>query len=208
MFAGCMATGCGLPSMLVHRPAAADVDAAITAMWTADIRRTARTGDWILTRSYSLTADMIDLGSEGPPVAHVAIYDAESGTIIEAISPAVREVPLESLIARNHMAIVVRPRGLSDAQARATVARARSAVGAPFDYLGVLGIDTDGRYYCSELVMWAAGIHVPALGTVAPSSLVVYGDVVFASGPRDDPTVELAATLTARRRSMVSAAGL
>lgn len=181
---------------------------AVTAMWARDVRRFAKTGDWILTRSYSLTADMIDVASAGPPVAHVAIYDAEQGTVIEAISPRVREVPLEHLLDRNHIAIVVRPAGLTDLERRQSVHRARAMVGAPFDYVGVLGVDTEGRVYCSELALRAIGADLPRVGAIAPSSLVAYGDVVYVSGERDDRRVQTAARRTDSRRARISASAL
>lgn len=112
------AGACG-GSIVRHKPASPIVNRDVTAMWAADIRRTARTGDWILTRSYSAVGDLIVLGTRGEAISHAVIYDAERGTVIEAIRPVVREVPLESLLDRNRVAIVVRPHGLDEAARRA-----------------------------------------------------------------------------------------
>jgi hypothetical protein len=63
----------------------------------------ARSGDWILTRSYSKTGDAIVGLTSGESFSHASLYDAERETIIEAVSPVVHEVPLEKLLARNRL---------------------------------------------------------------------------------------------------------
>ena len=181
---------CSAPSFIVHRPERADVDRAVTAMWVRDVRRVARSGDWLLTRSYSMIGDIIVLATGGVDVSHASVYDAERGTVIEALNPAVREVPLEHLVDRNHYVLVVRPRGLTHKAGRAAVARARTAVGAEFDFLGMLGAGSDGRFYCSELVAWASRSALISEAVVVPSDLMESGTVVYYSGPRDDPTVQ------------------
>jgi uncharacterized protein YycO len=144
--------------MVIRRPEHHDVDRALTDAWEVDVRRVARSGDWFLTRSYSLTGDLIAIASGGQDVSHASIYDARRGTVIEALSPSVREVPLRDLIERNHYLIVLRPAGLTAAQGRQSAARARSAVGAHFDSLGLFGLGDDASFYCSELVVWASGL--------------------------------------------------
>lgn len=187
------AAACSAPSFIVHRPERGDVDRAITEMWVRDVRRIARSGDWLLSRSYSMIGDIIVLVTGGIDVSHASVYDAERGTVIEALDPAVREVPLEHLVGRNHYVLVVRPRGLSQEAGRAAVARARSVVGAEFDFFGMLGAGSDGRFYCSELVVWASRSALTREAVVVPSDLMASGTVVYSSGPRDDPTVQSAA---------------
>jgi hypothetical protein len=180
---------CASGSLVVHRPADRATNQAVTALWAGDVRRTAQTGDWILTRSYSKTADFIAGVTSGESLSHASIYDAERGTIIEALQPVVREVPLENLLARNHVVIVVRPAGLSQEQRLASVARARSVVGAGFDFTGMIGAGSDDRFYCSELVLWASELEGTAGSVVTPSELVHHGEVVYYSGERSDPAL-------------------
>jgi uncharacterized protein YycO len=187
-----LAAACNASSGGAVRPTDVRLDRAVDSAWTRDIQRVARSGDWILSRSYSATGDLIVASTIGESFSHASIYDAERGTIIEAISPVVREVPLASLVARNRYVLVVRPAGLSEEARLASVARARAVVGAPFDYGGVVGFDTRDRYYCSELVAWAARVRFDEI-VLSPADLVDYGEVVYWSGSRDDRATQQAA---------------
>jgi len=181
--------GCAAGSLVIEKPADNATNQVVTAMWARDVRRTAQTGDWILSRSYSMTGDLISAATSGESLSHASIYDAERGTIIEALMPAVREVPLENLLARNHLVIVVRPTGLTQEQRLASVERARSQVGAKFDIGGMVGAGAADRFYCSELVLWASGLDGTAGAVVTPSELVQHGEVVYYSGQRSDPAL-------------------
>jgi hypothetical protein len=141
----------------------------------------------------------------GEDLSHASIYDAERGTIIEAIDPVVREIPLEQLLARNRFVLVVRPSGLAEEQRVRSVLRARGAVGAPFDYSGMLGFDAEGRFYCSELVVWAAGFRRQG-AIVTPAELVDLGEVVYWSGFRDDPATQRTAREIQLARTEAAAA--
>lgn len=198
---------CSSPSFIVRRPERGIADRAVTAMWVRDVRRVARSGDWLLTRSYSLIGDVIALATSGANVSHASVYDAERGTVIEAIAPAVREVPLEHLVDRNHYVLVVRPLGSSAEAGRAAVARARSAVGAEFDFLGMLGAGSDGRFYCSELVAWASRSALATEWVVVPSELMDGGTVLYFSGQRDDAAVRSAALRLPRITPRLAATG-
>jgi hypothetical protein len=184
--------GCSTRSVMLHRPEDPEVDAAVTAMWTDEIGKVAKDGDWILTRSYYLVADGIATLTPGEDLSHASIYDAKSGTIIEAVSEGIREIPLAQLIKRNAYVIVVHPAGMTDAERTASVARARTKLGHDFDVTGMFGIDHSDSYYCSELVYWASQTEVRAGRrdkVVSPSDLMTYGEVVYWSGKRDDDQV-------------------
>lgn len=207
-----LSAACSAPSVMVKKPENDQTNQAVTELWARDVKRVAQSGDWILTRSYSLVGDAITVASIGEEVSHAVIYDAERGTVIEAITPTVREVPLESLLARNRVAIVVRPHKLSEAERRASVKRARSKVGARFDFGGLIGVQDNDRFYCSELVFWASdlaghGVRKPLV--ITPASLAEHGEVVYLSGHRDDPQIQDVArasrtlrTMRARQRTM------
>jgi uncharacterized protein YycO len=196
---------CSAPSVMVKKPQNNEANQAVTEMWARDIKRVAKSGDWILTRSYSLVGDAITVASIGEEVSHAVIYDAERGTIIEAITPTVREVPLENLLERNRLAIVIRPSRLSEDERRASVDRARSKVGARFDFGGLLGVQSEARFYCSELVLWASdlrahGVRKPVV--ITPAALASHGEVIYLSGHRDDAQLQNAAVASRRLRTM------
>jgi Permuted papain-like amidase enzyme, YaeF/YiiX, C92 family len=199
---------CGAPSMVRTKPSDPARNRAVTAMWARDISRVARDGDWILTRSYSAIGDVIAFGTRGPEISHSSIYDAERGVAIEAIASGVHEVPLAELLERNRVAIVVRPHGLDDAARRASVLRARSMIGREFDSAGLFGFDSDERFYCSELVVWAAGLEIDAL-VITPASLVDHGEVIYLSGNRESLDLqEVALAQEQRQRPARVAANL
>lgn len=185
-------TACAPKAVLVKRPADATADAAVTAMWTHEIAGVARDGDWLLTRSYAAVGDVIALGTPGEDLSHASIYDATHGTVIEAIGSGVREIPLQQLVARNHYIIVVRPSHMTAAEQADAVTRARTKVGAPFDYTGMFGFDARDKWFCSELVAWAsqteARNHVHEI-VMTPPDLMKYGEVIYWSGKRDDAQV-------------------
>lgn len=188
------AAGCNSKSVVVHKPTNPVVNDAVTAMWADEVRRVAQDGDWILTRSYSFVGDAIVSITAGEEISHGAVYDAERGMIIEAITPSVREMPLEHLLARNRYAIVVRPSGLDARARRETVLRARSVIGTTFDTAGLFGLGKDDRFYCSELVYWASGLNDrDPQKIVTPAELMQYGEVVYFSGRRDDAQMQRAA---------------
>ena len=192
---------CAGGSMVVEKPADPAINQAVTALWARDVRRTAQTGDWILSRSYSMTGDLIAAATFGENLSHASIYDAERGTIIEALRPVVREVPLENLLARNRVVIVVRPTGLSQEARLASVERARAQVGTEFDIGGIVGAGAEDRFYCSELVLWASQKGGTAGAIVTPSELVQHGEVVYYSGERNDPAlIDTARLAFARER--------
>jgi uncharacterized protein YycO len=186
------AAACSRSSVLVKRPEDKKVDAAVTQMWTSEIGNVARDGDWILTRSYVLVGDVISTVVPGESLSHASIYDAKTGTVIEAVSEGIREIPLSKLVARNHYVIVVRPTNMSATEQTDAVARARTKLGGKFDISGMFGIDHADAFYCSELVYWASQTEARSgrrERIVTPADLMKYGEVIYWSGKRDDSQV-------------------
>jgi uncharacterized protein YycO len=191
LFVTC-AMACSRPSVMVKRPADAQVDTAVTKMWSQEIAKTARDGDWILTRSYVLVGDAISMAVPGESLSHASIYDAKTGTVIEAVSEGIREIPLAKLVGRNHYVIVVRPANMTAADQTEAVARARTKLGGKFDISGMFGFDHEDAYYCSELVYWASQTEARSgrrERIITPSDLMKYGEVIYWSGKRDDEQV-------------------
>ena len=189
---GTLSGGCNAHSVIVHRPKDETIDKAISKRWAREIRAVAKTGDWILSRSYYLVADGIALGTGGVALSHASIYDAETDTVIEAVESGIREITLEKLLERNHYAIVVRPPELSDEEATMALSLARSQLGGAFDGAGMFGMNDKDTYYCSELVWWAVGgdQRFGQQSVITPSEMLGYGEVVYWSGARDDAQMQ------------------
>lgn len=190
-------TGCHEPhSFLVKRPENAVADKAVTQLWADDIKRVAQDGDWLLTRGYFATSDVISVLTSGEDVSHASIYDAKTGSVIEAVSAGVREVTLEELLRRNHHVILVRPTNVTAAERAHAVTRARSRLGQEFDKGGLIGLGTNDKVYCSELVWWASQSelhHDVHERVITPAELMQYSTVVYWSGERtDEQILELA----------------
>jgi hypothetical protein len=185
--------GCSEPkSVLLKRPTNVDADAAVTEMWTDDIKRVAQDGDWILSRGYYMSSDAIATLTMGEDLSHASIYDAKRGTIIESVGSGVREIPLDKLLHRNAHIVVVRPAGMTEQQRSRSVERARSRIGQKFDVTGLVGIDSKDKVYCSELVWWASQVELRTGAhetVITPAELMDYGHVVYWSGSRDNDQV-------------------
>jgi len=179
------AAGCS-HSLMVERPKEKKLDQAYSELFTEESMRNVQDGDIVLRRGYAVLSDVITFVTIGPKVSHAGIYDATSGTIIEAIDGGVTERTVPSYVGGSHRVVIVRPR-LSAVEKRAAVVQARASIGTPFDYTGFVGLDNPERFYCSELVVWAyrakeRGFDGGSL--VAPGELATFGDIVYDSGDR------------------------
>lgn len=185
------ASGCWEGSLYGSRPKDKVLDDAIDRMWTDELRRYARDGDWVLSRSLSSTGDMIGWVSIGENFSHASMIDVTHGTIIEAITPVVREIPIEVLVHRNWYLVVVRPSHMTAEEQAVALEKARAEVGKEFDKWGFVGYPEENKWYCSELAYWAAGFeekegkHV----VIFPNELMKYGEVIYYTGRRDDAQV-------------------
>lgn len=180
-----MAAGCSR-SLIVERPQEKRLDDAYAQMFTQEAAHTVQDGDIVLRRGYAVLSDVITLATSGPDVSHAGIYDATTGTVIEAVDGGVTERALTDYVRGSHRVVIVRT-SLPTAERRAAVLRARGTIGTGFDYSGFVGLDDPDRFYCSELVAWA--YHADRLGLdtsglVAPGDLVQIGETVYDSGER------------------------
>ena len=174
---------------MVHRPADRAADTAVSELWAQEIRRTARDGDWLLSRSYYAVGDAIAVVTTGEDLSHAAIYDAKRDMVIESIGSGVREVSLLGFVQRNHYVIVVRPANMTATEQAHALARAKTKLGLPFDIRGMFGFDNPDAWYCSELVYWASQTAARtgrSETVVTPADLMKYGEVIYWSGKRDD----------------------
>lgn len=181
-----LATSACSHSLMVERPKEKKLDDAYSELFTEESLRAVQDGDIILRRGYAVLSDIITFVTIGPPVSHAGIYDATSGTVIEAVDGGVTERTLPAYVGGSHRVVIVRPR-ISAVEKRAAVLQARATIGTPFDYTGFVGLDNPERFYCSELVVWAyrakeRGFDGGSL--IAPGELANFGDIVYDSGER------------------------
>jgi len=188
---GALLGGCWHGSLYAERPKDKAVDAAIDRLWAEEIRRVARDGDWILSRSLTPEGDMVTSIQWGEEFSHASMVDVTHGTIVEAITPVVREIPIEELMSRNWYVVVLRPRGQTAEQAKASLERARGELGSEFDFWGFIGYEEADKWFCSELVYWASGFGKQVI--LQPNELFDYGEVVYYSGRRNDKQVQMIA---------------
>lgn len=188
--------GCWAGSLYGERPQNKVLDDAIDRMWTEELRAVARDGDWLLSRSLSSTGDMIGWVSTGENFSHASMIDVTNGTIIEAITPVVREIPIEELVHRNWYLVVVRPSHMTATEQASALERAREQIGKEFDVWGFVGYPEEDKWYCSELAYWASGFEEREGKQVVifPNELMEFGEVIYYTGRRDDAQVQAIAS--------------
>jgi hypothetical protein len=174
-------TGCASmrPSIRQSGPAAD----GLTRSWRKQILRLGRDGDWLVIRGYS-SADHLVAFAANAELSHVGILDATNAEVIEALSPAVRAVPLKSFLDKADRVVLIRPAGADRVSGQQALAKARTQIGAPYDLLGTVGLPEPGKFYCSELAAWSVGIEVDREGpdaVVHPVAMRDFGAVLFDS---------------------------
>lgn len=109
----------------------------------------------LFTRSHALGSVLLRTALWSP-WSHCALVDGD--TVIEAAAfDGVRASPLADLLAHaTKAAMIVLP-----GEPEKVIAAARSQIGKPYDWAGVLGFgfrrrwQDDDAWFCSELVAWA-----------------------------------------------------
>ena len=165
-----------------------------TQSWLAVVRAVGGTGMWIVSRGYHTGDDFVAIASNAS-FSHTSILDLERSEVIEAVAAGVVVTPLDKYLRETHRLRVVRPRGWTAERGTEALARARSKIGAPYDYLGIVGVPDDDRFYCSELAAWSMGIVVDRPGphrVLHPKKMHELGEILFDSGDRDGAPDEVA----------------
>jgi uncharacterized protein YycO len=127
-------------------------------------------GDILLSTTSARVSKVIREATGDGPVSHARIY-AGDGFVIEAVSEGVRLVKLEEAMKEDTITVAFRhPRGQRDKAANRAVEYARSQLGKPYDYWGVVRdgffrlLSSGGKikvslgtrnnaFYCSRLVI-------------------------------------------------------
>jgi hypothetical protein len=145
------------------------------------------TGDWLVARGTHGPDNFIS-SVTNMPFSHAAVYDAETGEVVEAVAKGVVVATLEDFLGRSSRVWVVKPVWATPENRPKAVARARANVGRKYNYLGLLGLSiVPGTYYCSELAIDAwrpfmdKGEDNPIPLVVSPGRLHHWGRVVYDS---------------------------
>jgi hypothetical protein len=147
-----------------------------------------RDGDWLLIRGYKLVDDGVSTITSSP-FSHAAILDMSRELVIESDNTGVHTTSLPDFMKTAHRLLVIRPVWARRGAAKKALATARSCIGKPYDFSGLIGIDVPESYYCSEL---AVKIYKPFFRkkdvlppVIAPSELIRYGKILYDSGERE-----------------------
>lgn len=153
------------------------------------ITELARTGDWLVTRGYHATDNLV-VNSTGTAISHVAVYNSRTLQVIEAEGKGVHMSELKEFVDKSYRVLIIRPRWRTEANAEAAWGNAYKLVGKNYDFLGTIGFNFPDSYYCSELAInvyseWYSGKEkFPAV--IKPGELYLYGSVLYDSLPRDE----------------------
>jgi hypothetical protein len=157
------------------------------ASWQKALTELGGNGKWVVSRGYHAGDDAVAMATQSP-LSHVSIIDAERGQLIEAIGKGVVSTPTDKFIDDTHHMLIIEPEGWNPDFGMQALKRARDKIGVGYDYLGILGLPDDDRFYCSELAAWSVGIKVDRKGpshVLHPRDMHRYGQVLFDSGERD-----------------------
>jgi len=181
-----LAPGCSRPVTVTPLRPAERPGRDETAL--AEVRRLGRDGDWLVIRGYRATDNLVSLLTNSP-FSHAAVLDLTNGQVLEADGSGIHATPLPAFVAKAHRLLLVRPKWSREGRNLPAVAQARSLVGRPYDYAGLVGIDRPERYYCSELAVavyrsWVRkSDHVPPV--IPPNELYYWGTVLYDTGSPD-----------------------
>lgn len=151
----------------------------------------ARTGDWLVTRGYHATDNLV-ANATGIPISHVAVFNAEKRQVIEAKGTGVQLTGLPGFVDKSYRLLIIRPRWQNDKNGPLAWKKALKLVGRDYDFLGTIGFNYPKRFYCSEL---AVSIYKPWFNgkekfpkVIKPGEMYLYGRVLYDSLPRDEGT--------------------
>jgi hypothetical protein len=150
------------------------------------VRAVIENGDWVVIRGVTGPDNFIGTVTN-MPFSHASIYDLERDEVIEANSHGVHRTPLAEYLGTASRVCILKPVWATKETRPLAVERARSRVGRPYDYLGLVGLSLDDSYYCSELAidawkpfMGKADVN-PIPLVISPGRLHHWGKVVYDS---------------------------
>lgn len=144
-------------------------------------------GDWLVIRGYHATDNLVSALTNSP-FSHAAVLDPERDQVIEAEGVGLHTTPTADFVKKAQRLMLVRAQWATIPERQgAAVAKARSLVGRPYDFMGLVGLNVPNRYYCSELAVAVYAPHVSRLRdhippVVPPDQLHYWGTVIWDSG--------------------------
>ncbi|WAW10558.1 hypothetical protein NB640_02550 [Oxalobacter vibrioformis] len=178
----CLLTGCAVQPV-------ANPDTTIKdAERISEIRLILKNGDWLVTRGI-LNTDNFVATMTNAPLSHAAIYDAEKDVVIEATGEGVHTTQLDTFLAKSQRALIIRPVWWTPDNAVKAIESARNWVGKGYNYTGLIGINTPGRYYCTQLALRAYEPFMeeapdnPIPPVIKPGQMYYWGRILYDSGP-------------------------
>lgn len=153
---------------------------------------TANTGDWLVTRGYHATDDLVS-NMTGIPISHAGVYNSQSQQIIEAEGRGVHISGLNEFVDKSYRLLIIRPRWQSHENGIIAWTEAEKLVGKNYDFLGTIGFNYPTKYYCSELAIsiyqqwYTTREKFPSI--IKPGELYLYGKIVYDSLPRDEMNI-------------------
>ena len=175
--------GCTAP-ILVRPPADRQEREALALR---EVTRLGQSGDWLVMRGYHATDNLVSAVT-AEPFSHVAVLDAERGLVIEAEGRGLHTAPLADFLHRAHRVILMRHLwATTPERQQAAVDKARSLVGRPYDFTGLVGLNVADRYYCSELAVAAYAPHASRKDrlplVIPPGDMHHWATILWDSGP-------------------------
>jgi hypothetical protein len=154
----------------------------------AKIIELGKNGDWIIMRGYKAQDEFI-VSMTATPLSHAAVLDRDRKQVIEALGKGVKLNDLGHFVHISHRVILIRPVWATGKRGDRALAVARSLVGKKYDFLGLVGINSKKRFYCTELAMYvyrefqSKKDHIPRV--IEPGQMYLWGNVLYDSRPRN-----------------------
>ncbi len=185
----CVIIICGCLARTIVKKPSVEAHQKQTNMIYQRIDSLAKSGDWLVTRGYH-TSDNIVANATGVPISHAAVFDKENMLVIEADNAGIHKTPILDFIDKSYRVLIIRPRWQNESNALLALANAHSLVGKDYDFSGIIGINLNEKYYCSELAVhiykeW----HRPKEKlpkVIKPGELYLFGRILYDSLPRDE----------------------
>ena len=174
-------------SSVVHPPGSKALRQAQNLEIVKKIKKLGHNGDWLVTRGYK-AGDKLVTGVTNAPISHVAVLDLDKEQVIEAESKGVHATNLLKFINKSHRVILIRPVWSVGEAGEEAMIKARKLVGKKYDFLGTVGLNTPGAFYCSELAMHVYKKYqkknhlIPKI--IEPGHIYLWGTILYDSRPR------------------------
>ena len=179
----CLLSACSHP--LTVKAPADHLEREATAL--AQVRHLGKPGDWLVIRGYHATDDLVSLATNAP-FSHVAVLDPERDQVIEAEGKGLHTTPLPEFMKKAHRILLMRPQwATTPERQRLAVEKARSYVGRPYDFTGLVGLNIPDSFYCSELAVAVYAPHPSRKDLLPPvlfpANMHYWATIVWDSGP-------------------------